>query len=550
MIHSDFHAATRSSGHLEGQNKIAVGFVPPAKEVVPLRNAVRVVPVFDRGDAEKTKAGSGYADYLNHAPGFAAKRGDSAIFAARRAGEDTVILLGMGSATDLDRAASESLGGKLRGILAQHKYKSAVIEQGSKTDIVRSKLRPAEIAAYLANGALLSSYTYTPYKTGGAARDEEKAEKMELFFETIQPKAAGQHLKALAAVTRGVFMARDYSNAPANIATPENLALQMIDDAAGCSIDINVLDRNTLTQMKAGGILAVGQGSVHPPCIVVFEYNGVGDASKTPDLALIGKGVTFDSGGISIKPSAGMQDIKHDMSGAADVAAAIMAMARRKAPVHVVGVVGLVENMPSGNAYKPGDVITTLSGKTIEITNTDAEGRLVLADCMTYAQTTYNPKTMIDLATLTGAVRYALGNSMAGVMSNDKVLETRLVAAGQAVSEPCYPLPLGTVFTKAVRKSSVADLVNSMPGPGASNAAAFLQEFIANPKTQWAHLDIAAVANDADLLLAPANRMASGYGVRLLNELVDQHFSYPAAAPTKPKKRNPRLNPKLDHDTI
>lgn len=544
MIHSDFHAATQSPDHIEGQDRIAIGFVPPAKKIVPLGGAVRVVPVFDRGDTSKTKSGSGYADYLDHAPSFTGKRGESTIFAARRTGEDTVILLGMGHATALDRAAGEELGGKLRSILVQNKYKSAVIEQGSQTDIRQAPLRPAEIAAYLANGALLSSYTYTPHKTSDTPKPAEKTEKMELFFETIHPKAAGQQFNALAAVTRGVFLARDYSNEPANIATPENLVCEMVSAAEECGIKIRVLDQKMLVEMKAGAILAVGQGSVHPPYIVVFEYNGVGSRSTTPDLALVGKGVTFDSGGISIKPSAGMQDMKHDMSGAANVAAAIIAMAERKAPVHVVGVVGLVENMPSGNAYKPGDVITALSGKTIEITNTDAEGRLVLADCLTYVQKTYNPKTIIDMATLTGAVRYALGNSMAGVMSNDKTLEAQIIAAGGAVSEPRHPLPLGAVFTKAVRRSSIADLVNSMPGPGASNAAAFLQEFIINPKTFWAHLDIAAVANDADLLLAPANRMASGYGVRLLNALVDRDFSYPAERPATPKKRSP----KLDHD--
>lgn len=386
----------------------------------------------------------------------------------------------------------------------------------------------AQAAAEQANQVLLASYTFDKYKTIADGK-APRATKVEI--PTKSPEAAQKQFDALRVTTDSVFWASDLVNEPGNVLNPQTYAERITAELAPLGIRVRVIDAAEMKALGMNTALAVGQGSATPPCMVVMEYDGTNDQQDRP-LALVGKGITFDSGGISIKPGAGMGDMTMDMGGSAAVVGAMRALASRKAKAKVVAIVGLAENMPSGTAYRPGDIVRSMNGKTVYIGNTDAEGRLVLADAMTYIQRTYNPHTMVDLATLTGAAVAALGKEFAAIFTNDDSLRAKFNKASAATGEKTWPMPLleTDAFKRAVRATPHADLTNLAGGPGASTAAAFLHEFVEKDKNgkdkcAWVHVDMAGPGIPSSL--------RKGWGVMLLDALVRDNYEVKKAPPAK-----------------
>jgi leucyl aminopeptidase len=381
-------------------------------------------------------------------------------------------------------------------------------------------LRPAAVAQALAEGAVLGSYRFDRYRT--KKRDDAKVDALVLLVER-----AGELRAARGAAATGALLAehqnfaRDLSNEPPNALPPAALAREAEKAARAAGVSVRVLAPAELKKRGFGALLAVAQGSANEPRLIVLEHGARAKrgarARKRPTVCLVGKGVCFDSGGLSLKPSTSMVTMKHDMSGGAAVIAAVCAAARLRLPLHVVGVVGAVENMPSGTAYRPDDILTSLSGQTIEISNTDAEGRLVLADALHFANTEYRPDAIVDLATLTGACSVALGKWAAAVLGNHERLAERMLAAGEATGERYWRLPLWDVHREFMR-GQVADLKQTGGRDGGTiTASAFLASFVG--ETPWIHLDIAPVANtEKGSALQPAG--ATGFGVRSLLELL------------------------------
>ena len=367
-------------------------------------------------------------------------------------------------------------------------------------------------AADLVEGLALRNYDY---------RDQKTHVKNTGFDLQVMVQSVREHsdkINEKLAVIDGVFFTRDLINAPANILTTSSFADQLLA-LSELGIIVEVLDEPELEKLGMRTLLCVGQGSVSPSKVVVMHWNGGG--SEAP-FAFVGKGVVFDTGGISLKPAAGMEDMTMDMGGAGVVAGAMKALALRKAKANVVGVVGLVENMPSGNATRPGDVIKSMKGDTVEVINTDAEGRLVLADILWYTQERFNPTGMIDLATLTGAIIIGLGHEMAGVFSNSDILSKQFISAASAEGEGAWRMPLGQAYDKQL-KSRIADMKN-VGGRAASSITAgqFLKRFVKD-NTPWAHLDIAGVASIAqESAFSPKG--ATGWGVRALNRMIADHY--------------------------
>ncbi len=325
----------------------------------------------------------------------------------------------------------------------------------------------------------------------------------------------------LAARAEGVELARDLVSEPPNVLYPESYA-ERISKLSELGLEIDVLDVPAMTKLGMGSLLGVGQGSARASRLCVLKWMGAKDKKSAP-IAFVGKGVTFDTGGISLKPGPGMEDMKGDMGGSAAVVGAMVAIAKRKAKANVVGLVGLVENMPDGNAQRPGDIVKAAAGKTIEILNTDAEGRLVLADVLWYAQKKFNPKAIVDLATLTGAIIISLGHEHAGVFSNNDELSDKLTAAGKASGETVWRLPLGPGYDKQL-DSDVADMKNiGNRSAGSITAAQFLQRFVDEGRA-WAHLDIAGTAwkPGNDNPMEPV--WATGWGVRILDQLIADSY--------------------------
>ena len=367
-------------------------------------------------------------------------------------------------------------------------------------------------AADLVEGLALRNYDY---------RDQKTHVKNVGFDLQVMVQSVREHsdkINEKLAVIDGVFFTRDLINAPANILTTSSFADQLLA-LSELGIIVEVLDEPELEKLGMRTLLCVGQGSVSPSKVVVMHWNGGG--SEAP-FAFVGKGVVFDTGGISLKPAAGMEDMTMDMGGAGVVAGAMKALALRKAKANVVGVVGLVENMPSGNATRPGDVIKSMKGDTVEVINTDAEGRLVLADILWYTQERFNPTGMIDLATLTGAIIIGLGHEMAGVFSNSDTLSKQFISAATAEGEGAWRMPLGQAYDKQL-KSRIADMKN-VGGRAASSITAgqFLKRFVKD-NTPWAHLDIAGVASIAqESAFSPKG--ATGWGVRALNRMIADSY--------------------------
>ncbi|WP_309083978.1 leucyl aminopeptidase [Chelativorans sp.] len=369
-------------------------------------------------------------------------------------------------------------------------------------------------------GILLRAYSFDKYKTKKDENGGKPSRNKQVRF-TIQcadPNAAKKAFAAASAVADGVYLARDLVNEPANVLGPVEFAGRA-EELAQLGIEIEVLTEKEMRRLGMGALLGVAQGSVRPPRLVVMRWNG-GKGKQKP-VAFVGKGVVFDTGGISIKPAGGMEDMKGDMAGAAAVVGLMHALAARKARVNAVGLIGLVENMPDGNAQRPGDIVTSMSGQTIEVINTDAEGRLMLADVLWYCKEEYKPQFMVNLATLTGAIIVALGNAHAGLFSNDDTLAERLTAAGLATGEKVWRMPLGSEYDKLIDTKN-ADMKNTGGrNAGSITAAQFLKRFV--DETPWAHLDVAGTA-----MASPSSDInqswASGFGVRLLDRLVADHY--------------------------
>ncbi|MCF2903643.1 leucyl aminopeptidase [Octadecabacter sp. CECT 8868] len=362
--------------------------------------------------------------------------------------------------------------------------------------------------ADVALGCVLRGYTFTPHKTG----DKDALGAIEVMVnEPVEVKAAAD---VLMAVAEGVVFTRDLTNEPANVLTTTEFA-NRLKDMESLGLTVEVLEEGELEKLGMGSLLSVGHGSASPSKVVVMQWNGGGDEAP---FALVGKGVVFDTGGISLKPAAGMEDMTMDMGGAGVVSGVMKTLALRKAKANVVGLVGLVENMPSDRATRPGDVVTSMKGDTIEVINTDAEGRLVLADVLWYAQERFKPTGVINLATLTGAVIIALGHENAGVFSNDDTLSKDFLKAADAEDEGAWRLPLSPAYD-AKLKSRIADMKNvGGRDAGSITAAQFIQRFIKDDMP-WMHLDIAGVASvKAETALAPAG--ATGWGVAALNRFI------------------------------
>jgi leucyl aminopeptidase len=425
-----------------------------------------------------------------------------------------VVLAGLGKAAEIDVKQLENLGGIVLAHLNAGGEKEAAVALDA---LDGAKLSLAEAAARLAYGAQLRSYRFDKYRT--TQKPEQKPSLQKLAILAAGAAAAKRAYQPLEEIAAGVFFTRDLVSEPANIIYPESLAAET-RALTKLGVKVEILDEKRMQKLGMGSLLGVGQGSAKPPRLVVMEWKG-GKADQKP-LAFIGKGVTFDTGGISIKPAQGMEDMKWDMAGSGVVIGLMRALAGRKAKVNAVGLVGLVENMPSGTAQRPGDIVTSMSGQTIEVLNTDAEGRLVLADVLWYCQDRFKPRFMVDLATLTGAIIVALGHDNAGLFANDDVLAERLIAAGKAVGEPLWRMPLGESYDREL-DSDAADVKNISGGraAGSITAAQFLQRFV--NKVPWAHLDIAGTAwSKKDTPTVPKG--ATAFGVRLLNELVAEHY--------------------------
>ena len=423
-----------------------------------------------------------------------------------------LVVIGTGKGKDFGTTDLAKLGG-----IAMGKIPTAAKEGTILADLPDGPMT-ADQAADLALGVRLRAYAFDRYKTK-RKEDEPKVESRSVSIAVEDVAAARRAFAARKAVADGVDIARDLVNEPANVLYPDEFARRTAA-LRKVGVAVEILDVKAMAKLKMNALLGVGQGSAHDSRLVIMRWNG-GKRGEAP-VSFIGKGVCFDTGGISIKSASGMEDMKGDMAGAACVVGLMHALATRKAKVNAVGAIGLVENMPDGKAQRPGDIVTSMSGQTIEIINTDAEGRLVLADVLHYVARRFKPKFMIDLATLTGAIIVALGHEHAGLFANDDALSERLIKAGQATGEKVWRMPLAPEYDKLI-DSKFADVKNTGGRwGGAITAAQFLQRFV-EKGVAWAHLDIAGTGFDSPQTDTNKN-WSSGFGVRLLDRLVAEHY--------------------------
>lgn len=449
---------------------------------------------------------------------FKGKKGDFfSIIAPQGTDASMVAFIGLGKKDLLSFNTLEEIGGNLLAHLYKYPYKRAAFH----TDGINTRdLSLGESTAHLAQGSLLRSFQFDKYKT--KKREEAKSQIQELTF--VLPSASDEEKAKKAfiplnALAEGIFYARNLISEPANVLNPETYA-QELKSLEKEGIKVTLLGEKEMQKLGMNALLGVGQGSSKESHLVIMEWNGA-EKTKKP-IAFVGKGVTFDSGGLSLKPTESMVDMKWDMGGSAIVSGLIKELALRKAKVNAVGVVGLVENMPSGTAQRPSDIVKSMSGQTIEVLDTDAEGRLVLSDALWYTQEKFHPEIIIDLATLTGAIIIALGSEYAGLFSNDDILAKRLEEAGLEVEEKVWRMPLHETFDKDI-DSDIADIRNlGTPRKASSSTAAqFLLRFINN--IPWAHLDIAGVTwSNKDKPLY--GKGATGFGIRLLDRFISKHY--------------------------
>ncbi len=427
-----------------------------------------------------------------------------------------VVLVGIGNSKGLTDLDLEDMGGKLLSHLnSVGETRGALVIEGSG----RAKAGGGEQAAHAGYGALLRSYRFDRYRTKEKPEKKPTLKNLDILVDDF--KTAKQVFGRLEKVASGVFFTRDLVSEPANVIFPKSLAAKG-RELQKLGVKVQVLGEAAMAKLGMGCLLGVGQGSARESQLLVMQWDGAAKTRAKAPVAFVGKGVTFDTGGISIKPAGGMEDMKWDMGGAGVVIGLMKALAARKAKVNAVGVCGLVENMPSASAQRPGDIVTSMSGQTIEVINTYAEGRLVLADALWYTQQKFKPRAIVDLATLTGAIIVALGHDHAGLFSNDDAHAENLLAAGKAVGEPLWRLPLGDAYDKAIN-SEAADMKNvGNRAAGSITAAQFLQRFV-KEGTLWAHLDIAGVTwSSKDKPTVPKGGTA--FGVRLLDRLVADNY--------------------------
>ena len=483
-----------------------------------------VIPITRRGEAPSAlpqglggldrRMGSRLSDAIASGD-FKAGVGDRlAIYGPKGGDIVRVVFLGAGEADDLDEARLRELGGRV-GREANHEgcgRVALIVPSGPG-------LAPERAAPLLTEGAQLGAYTFDQYKAGGNGKRKGPPKRLRIVFTRKVKSVAALRAAAKRAgqIAECQTLARDLSNEPPNVLYPESLARDARRMARTVGLRCSVMNVTEMEKRGMGAILAVGQGSIRPPRMIVLEHGATPKRKKAGTLAMIGKGVTFDSGGLSLKTASGMLEMKHDMSGAATVFGAMKAIALLDLPIHVVGILAAAENMPSHMAYRPSDIIESGSGQTIEIVNTDAEGRLVMADALDLAVKRYKPDAMIDIATLTGAAMMAFGPWATAGLGNDEDLLAELQVAGDATGETVWPMPLLDVHTKAMR-SKVAHWKNSGGrAAGISTAGAFLQGFVGD--TPWVHLDIAGsgmTGSQTPLHIGGG----TGVGVRMLTEWV------------------------------
>ena len=442
---------------------------------------------------------------------------------------DSVLVAGAGKPGHADMLSMQKLGGLIYAALGRSGSKAATVLIDS---LEKAKISPAEMAVAVAEGARLRSYGFDKYRKKKSGNDNNGNGKPTLSALTIRCRGSNNAKAAFRSrdkVAEGVFMTRDLVTEPPNILYPATLA-KRCRALTKLGVKVEILGEAQMKRLGMGALLGVGQGSVRESKLVVMQWRGLkgstpkkgAGAKPYQPVCFVGKGVTFDTGGISLKPSDGMEEMKYDMGGSGVVIGLMRALAGRKARVNAVGIVGLVENMPGANAQRPSDIVTSMSGQTIEVLNTDAEGRLVLADALHYAATRFKPKFIVDLATLTGAIIVSLGSEYAGLFSDNDKLADQLVEAGQKTGERVWRMPLGEEYDKLL-KSDIADMKNISGGRGGGSitAAQFLGRFVG--RVPWAHLDIAGVTwAKKDMDLAPKG--ATAFGVRLLDRLVADHY--------------------------
>jgi len=410
---------------------------------------------------------------------------------------------------NLETSDVESLGADFYSYI-NHGNKAEFVVN---SDSVKSNIE--DFIGYFLHGLKLKSYEFNIYKS--------KIEKKIFSINVIgnKNKTTIQNETRFKAIEEGTFFARDLVSEPPNVLNPKEYTNRLLK-LRKLGIKVTVYNESQMKNLGMHSLLGVGRGSINESFLVTLEWNGNKKDKKAP-LSFVGKGVCFDTGGISLKPAKFMEEMKYDMAGSAVVAGLIQTLATRKAKVNAVGVVGLVENMPGGNAQRPGDIVKAYNGKTIEVLNTDAEGRLVLADALSFTEAKFKPRFMIDLATLTGAIIMALGEEYAGLFSNNDDLSNKIFKVGEKVKEKVWRLPLHNNYDKLIN-STIADMqnINYSGGAGSITAAQFLQRFVTN-KTPWAHLDIAGMAFSKKAAnLNPSG--ATGFGVRLLNQLIEEHY--------------------------
>ncbi len=470
-----------------------------------------VIPV-DRGGLVTTLAATDGSPVLRAAAAAARFDGETGAivegFVAKGGVVARVLLLGVGDGSEVDW---ERAGGALTARLITGATSAAV-------DLSALAAAPSANAVARFAGAMAQrAWRFDVYRTKLPERSKPTLASVTIVG---APDGTDAAWGAMLAVTGGLDLTRMLVTEPPNVIYPESFVARVLADIDGLGLKVTVLGEGEMRELGMGALLGVSQGSVRDARILALKWSGKGEGD--PDVALVGKGVTFDSGGISLKPGAGMEDMKWDMGGAGAVVGAMKALASRKARANVIGVCGLVENMPDAAAQRPGDVVTSMSGQTIEILNTDAEGRLVLCDCITWVQHAHRPGVIVDLATLTGAMIVSLGSEHGGLFANDDALADQLLAAGRATGDLLWRMPMGDAYNKLI-DSPIADMKNVGPrGAGSITAAQFIGRFV-DATVKWAHLDIAGMVW-ADKAGATYEKGATGYGVRLLDRWVRDNF--------------------------
>ena len=480
-----------------------------ADAVLGEKSALAIV-VFE-GEAASVQGGA-FAKALAGARFTGAKGQTLDVLAPAGSDAARVVLVGAGKAGDFDAMAAETAAASAYG---------AVKTSGLTTLRVvlpGGEAAKAAKAARAAFGVRLAAYRFDKYRTKEAAEKKPSVVKTEVV--TTEADAAVTAFADLAALADAISFSRDLVSEPPNVLYPAEFA-KRVKQLEELGLEVEILGEAEMMKLGMGSLLGVGQGSIRESQLAILKWNGADDKKAQP-IAFVGKGVCFDTGGISIKPADNMEHMKTDMGGAAAVSGLMHVLAGRKAKVNAVGILGLVENMPDGNAQRPGDVVTSMSGQTIEIINTDAEGRLVLADAVWYCQQRFKPKFMVDLATLTGAIIIALGDDVGGLFSNNDELSGNLLAASNAEGEPLWRMPLPAQYDKNI-DSMIADMKNTGGRPGGSiTAAMFIQRFVNG--VPWAHLDIAGTAWKKPSTVPTIPEGATGFGVRLLNRMVADKY--------------------------